>query len=471
MRTAAFVLFLLHVLCVSAPAAQELTSNDFAYGFLLEARENGAVYSLPVPNEVYRTARRADLGDIRVFNSAGEAVPHGLRTLETPAEKTQDAHAVPYFPLFEKDAAAGDNMSLSVRRNEDGTIIAIDSNQARLQTAEQPSGFLLDLGEKRGDVGSLEFSWQADRAHGSAAVTVQQSPDLQRWWTLVDKATLVDLQYAGNRVEQRKIELPYASERYLKITWLQPQTPLALTGVTALSRPLVSRQNMQWVSLYNGAKSTINDNLAIDFTSEYRLPVRSVRLQFPEMNSMVSAVVQSRADQKGSWREQCRGVFYLLEVGGERLQSEPCSFAPSNDRLWRLLVTDDGAGLTGNSRTVTLDLGWQSDELLFLARGTGPFILAYGSGKLENGPTATRSDMVLTAVHQQQGSQFVQTATLGRNLELGGQRALVPPPPPKPWKTWLLWTVLIAGVIGMAAMAMSLMKDLRKKDEGGGEEA
>lgn len=460
------VLLVLCGCCGAALAAEEPHSNDFAYGYSLKVPENGAVYSLPLPSEVYRKVRRADLGDIRVFNSAGEAVPHAFRQLEAAEETTRTSVDVPYFPLYEKDEATGDNMSLVVRRDADGTIIDIDSNRPALAQGDaQPTGYLLDLGDTPHAAGHLEVYWQSDTRQTSSSVTVEQSPDLQRWWSLAPKTTLVDLEYEGNRVEQRKIMLTQRTERYLKILWQQPSQALTFTRVVAVSKPLVSRQNLQWVTLYNGEKVKINSSTAIDFSSEYRLPVHSARLQFPEQNSIVSASLQSRAGDDEQWREQCSGVFYSLEMAGERLQSEPCSFRATTDRLWRLVVLDDGAGLSGGNRQVNLDLGWLSDELLFLARGTGPYLLAYGNGRLENTRDLQRTDMVLTAIQQQQSGKIVQTATLGKHLELGGEEALLEPPPPKPWKTWLLWAVLVTGVIAMAMMAASLLKDLRRKEE------
>lgn len=470
MRMFAAVPLVLCAMIASAPAAEELTSRDFAYGYMLKVRQQGAVYSLPLPNEVYRKVRRADLGDIRIFNSAGETVPHVIRQLESADEKARLTVEVPFFPLLENGSGGTDNISLSVRRDADGTIIDIDSSRVGSEDNTQPTGYLLDLGEQRTEIENLEIFWHADTEHASSSVMVHQSSDLQRWQPLVYKTTLVDLEYEGNRVEQRKIRLPRRPERYLKISWLPPSPALRFSRVTAVSRPLVSRQNMQWVSLYNGESVQVNGYTGIDFSSNYRLPVRSVRLQFPEENSIISASVQSRVDTDDTWRERCSGVFYLLSMNGQRLQSEPCSFGTTTDRLWRLVVLDDGAGLAGGNRKVMLDLGWQSDELLFLARGTAPYLLAYGSGKLENRELSQRSDMILTALQQQQGGAIVQLATLGKHLELGGESILRPPPPPKPWKTWLLWGVLVAGVAVMGLMAFSLFRELRNTEHDTAEE-
>jgi len=55
------------------------TREDFAQGFDLEFRPTGAVHSLLLPEKIYTTVVHPDLADLRVFNGAGNAVPHLLR--------------------------------------------------------------------------------------------------------------------------------------------------------------------------------------------------------------------------------------------------------------------------------------------------------------------------------------------------------------------------------------------------------
>ena len=61
--------------------AEEITTRDFAAGYYLETSGNNAVYSLELPEDVYHTVKSAELKDVRVFNSAGEVVPHELRSV------------------------------------------------------------------------------------------------------------------------------------------------------------------------------------------------------------------------------------------------------------------------------------------------------------------------------------------------------------------------------------------------------
>ncbi|EMD9443533.1 DUF3999 family protein, partial [Burkholderia cepacia] len=49
-----------------------------AQRFSLDLDGTAAYYQLTVPQPVYAASRRDDLGDVRIFNGAGEPVPYSL---------------------------------------------------------------------------------------------------------------------------------------------------------------------------------------------------------------------------------------------------------------------------------------------------------------------------------------------------------------------------------------------------------
>ncbi len=51
--------------------AAEDRMEDYAYGLPIETRVAAPLYEIVVPIHVYQTAKRTDLGDLRVFNAAG----------------------------------------------------------------------------------------------------------------------------------------------------------------------------------------------------------------------------------------------------------------------------------------------------------------------------------------------------------------------------------------------------------------
>ncbi|MET0733927.1 MAG: DUF3999 family protein, partial [Casimicrobiaceae bacterium] len=58
-----------------ALAAQAQSPADFAWRLPLSTTRDGAFFRVDVPPSLYEGAVRADLGDVRVFNGEGAAVP------------------------------------------------------------------------------------------------------------------------------------------------------------------------------------------------------------------------------------------------------------------------------------------------------------------------------------------------------------------------------------------------------------
>ena len=441
--------------------AEEITSEDFAAGYYLEVDNSGAVYSLVLPADVYQTVRRADLGDVRIFNGSGDTVPHGFRAVETEKRELQGKEGVPFFPLYKaKQPEKQASLSLQVNRNSAGTIVNITSEEGAGSVGGEINGYLLDLSGLKHVTNELELRWQKESDSSVFTVSFEQSSDLVRWMPLVSRATLVDLQYGGQRVEKRTVSLPRRPLNYLKLTWRQAGQPLRLTGVTSFSKVIKSRQKHQWVSLNNGKVLEKEGKFVIDYEARYRLPANSAQIRFPEINVLSRISVQSRLDEEREWQTRCEKVFYNLNLEGASLQSEPCTFKSTGDTLWRLVVQQDGSGLQTGDSPLNLELGWIPEELLFVGRGAPPFLLAFGSGKLEQQQNKTDDGMILQAIKAEPLKQMIKKATLGNRISLGGDLALKPPPTRIAWKKWLLWMVLVLGVGLLAFMARSLIKEM-----------
>ena len=447
--------------------AADPTTDDFAAGYYLEVENGGPMYVVQLPEDVYRTVRRSDLGDIRVFNGTGESVPHSLRAVEDDPQTVSQKDNVPFFPLLEGSLPAGQaDLALHVTRDNSGTIVDIESAPIADSATSRISGYLLDLSGVPKVTRELEFFWQKSQESSMFAVSIQQSNDLERWTSLVGRAALVDLQYAGQTVERRTVQLPHAPMKYLKLTWQESGQPLELTAVAGYSRVIASRQERQWVDLSidpsNGVVQITDDRVAIDFNGNYHLPATSAQLRFPETNSIARVALQSRANDKAGWITRCEQVFYFLNLDNTGLRNEPCTFQPTSDPLWRLAVREDGAGLRSSNRTPTLQLGWSPNELVFLGRGARPFLLAFGSGRLADHKNSD-GEMIFQAMRTESDNRITSRAKLGKRVTLGGDPALQPPAPARPWKKWLLWTVLVLGVCLLAAMARNLIGEMKKE--------
>jgi len=450
---------LLVSLLPSSLSAGDVVREDFAYGVELLTSGEGAIHALIVPDDVYLTVRRQGLGDIRVVNAAGEVLPHAVRTPAEDDRTDRSQRKVAFFPLTAKAGGAGrEDLTLVVRRSENGLIAGIAT--ATSGGEDRQPAYLFDLGKDHFAAAAIEMRWK-NPTLPLTTVSLFDSADLVHWRPVVESSVLADLEYRGNRVMKRDLALPAATGRYLKMIGRGREELPELTEVVAVSAGPAADRGKRWVALRPDGIEREGSVIVVDYRGDYRLPTDGVRLGFAETNSMIRAAVQSRPDSRSPWITRCTGVFYSLRVEGAEIASNTCSFAATADSWWRLQILEDGAGIEGQERAPTLELGWKPAELLFVVRGAGPYMLLYGSGRVAGSGEAHDSHMLLDAVNGGDKPP-VRSAAVGGRVELGGVKALQIPPQPLPWRRWLLWAVLAVGIALLAAMVRHLWLDMRR---------
>jgi hypothetical protein len=171
----------------------------------------------------------------------------------------------------------------------------------------------------------------------------------------------------------------------------------------------------------------------------------------------VRVTLHSRNDGKAPWTERWSGEVYRIVTDTERRESPPAHFAATTDRYWRLRIANDPQLY----RETLLELGYRPARLRFLAQGSSPFTLAYGSRRAEIAP-ANGCDALLADVGANERAKLVSEGVVGPARSLGGEDALRPVPRETPARLVVLWSVLIIGVGVLVAMALALLKRVRK---------
>ena len=87
------------LLLASSAFAAAPRPDDYAQGIEMEGYTGRPLAEALLPDEVYRTITRADLGDVRVFNADGVAVPHAFCTSSATSEPTITQEPLPVFDL------------------------------------------------------------------------------------------------------------------------------------------------------------------------------------------------------------------------------------------------------------------------------------------------------------------------------------------------------------------------------------
>jgi hypothetical protein len=439
-------------------AEAAIVPADFARGYSLELDGKGAIYTVELPEELYRTVIRSDLGDVRIFNGKGEIVPHSITAIRQ--DTVEERRQVPFFPLNEHKEYGDGDLAVQVKRNSDGAILEVRTGGGR-HGDTRLSGYLLDVSAFVAAVTELSFSWDEITTGAVVHLSIAGSNDLDHWQVRVPQATLVDLKYNGQRVRQNTVALPGIREKYLRLQWLGADTGMHLHSVGGLAEKADKKGVLHWLPYISGSQVETHERGEILYDLAYHIAPSALRLRFPEENALAQLEISSRTSDGQKWHARCRKTFFHLRVEDLLLEDMECTFPATNDRQWRIEVVEDGAGL-GPDRKPAVSFAYLPHELSFIARGEPPFIMAFGSGSVGAGKQGGTTDILKLADSKEQVDFLVRRAKLGRQLVLGGDAALAPPPAPLPWRSWILWLVLVAGVGALAIMVRSLLKAMRE---------
>ena len=429
--------------------------EDFAYGFSVESEARGALWQLDLPDAVYRTVTRADLGDLRVFNRSGEVVPHVLHLPDPEPGQTPSPAPIPFFPLYSRDEEDPAGQRLRIITNDRGTIVDTISMADQPGQPERIMAYLLDTSDLEHTPDRLTLAWELPEKPGFAAsVAVASSDDLSRWSTLVQEVTLADLQSGDALLAHNEIDLPAHRARYLRITWPAALREITLTGVLA-SFPLPGKPPQhRWLEVTGAPEK--DDPLAFGFDAGGHWPADMARMNFASSNLVLHATLLSRPAGGSEWQKRHSGIFYTLEHEGTGLKSEPARFKSTSDRYWRFRIADRERQLTG--QPPSLELGWLPHVLTFVAQGEPPYTVAFGSAVMA--AAARPVDTLLRSIDEEQEKGLIVPAQASSMISLGGVEKLQPPAAPFPWRTLVLWTVLLSGLAMLAWMVRRLVRQM-----------
>ena len=422
--------------------AAELHPEDFAYGMRIETRGTGTAYRLTIPVEVFMKATHEDLRDVRVFNARGESVPYELRQAAVNPTARPPGPSLPLFPLHAEARASLNGVRVTI--HSQGTAVDLQTAGA----AADPhviTRYVIDAREIAEPLSGLQLHWADGAPEFSGSVRIESSDDFGAWRVIEGAAPVIHLFSGGSELIHNLLEFPSTKAKFWRLTWVGKTAPFELTSVTAeiaLSQPLAPQSTVT----ASGSRITSKENeLAFDLGA--KLPVTQVNLLLPESNSVLKIELLSRARTTDSWRSVSQGQFYRVSTRSSDRNNEPIRIATNADRFWLARQTQP----TGQIGDVKLQATWDSMDLLFLAQGSGPFVLAYGNASAS--PSGVALEPLIKGVN-------VVPAETGPSYVLGGGERLRSPTTIVPWRTAALWSALGLGVLVLAWMAYRLSREL-----------
>ncbi|MGF6459985.1 DUF3999 domain-containing protein [Pseudomonas frederiksbergensis] len=436
------------VLGVTLSAGAQEQPADFAAQVPLSVSGEGPWYRLELPLGVQLKARQTDLSDLRVFNAAGEPQAYALAREPAQTRENRTLHDVKWFPLYNSAEATERAPSVRVQSNTNGTLIEVQPSSQLEAGEEELRGWLLDASRIKAPLQQLILDWTSDR-DGFQRFSIEASDDLQHWQSW-GEGQVARLTFADERVEQHEVGLPGQSARYLRLLWSSPQSAPALTSAQLEStNPRTLPLPLVWSQPLAGTSVKAGEYI---WQLPMGLNVQRLQIELNQPNSLAPVTLSGRRETSLPWQTLTSGLLYRLTQNGQDVVQNELQLPGQTVQQLKLTVDERGGGLGAEAPTVRFAV--RSTQLVFLARGAGPYTLALGSA------TVKAASLPLSTLIPDYSA--AKLAALGKATVEDGvvvtPAATVPAVADTNWKKFGLWAVLLLSVLFLGAMAFSLLR-------------
>ena len=448
-----------YVLAVLALSARAEGPAEFAATLPLAAQGSEALQRVELPVAVYANAQFADLRDVRIFNAANELVPYALIGDAPPPPAAAESFSPPVFPVWGVPGKRIDQLDVRIEQREDGTVASIKTMGApplKANAPRHPINYIIDASAVTLPIAVMRPQWQAVPENYIGNARIEASDDLKSWRTLVSDATLVYLVQGQTRLAQDRILLPPTKAKYFRVTF-GASAPLLVD--MQMDAPALRGEPRRQAVHVGGRPGEKPNEILYDLG--VRAPVDRVRIDVRQTNALAPVRLESRPDARGEWRPVTTSIAYRLVRDAREMASPEVPIALNTAREWRLVVDPASGGL--GTPPPELEASWPVRNLVFLARGAGPFTLAVGK---KDAAAAAMPIASLIPGYREQSETSLPAASVG------DLRMAPPPAPPllpavlgeQDPKKMGLWAALLVGVALLAAMAWRLSRQMQAKD-------
>ncbi len=444
-------LIVLIAFATSLAAAQE--AADFRSSAPVTVSGRDPLNRLTLPSEVYRDAR-PDLSDLRVFNANGEALPVAFAGDPEALREAPPTIELPLFPVAPPPPGfPADNLDVMVKSDRGGTIISVQGRAHGKSTPSRPSAWLVDATKMEQPVSALIVDWEVGPGTQVVRVSVEASDDLRSWRHVASRAALLRLEQGGQVLSQPRVETGSLKAKYLRITG-EPAA-FALRSVRAQPGDVVSPipRSVKRVTATAGTKP---GEYVVDLGA--RLPVTGLRVMPAEPNTIAPFTIETRDAHTGPGRRVASATFYRLTREGAELESPPLEIAPTAARYWVMRLDPRSPGI--GASMPALEVQWRPAQLVFVARGPGPYSLAFGDAQAKRAFLAVSE---LIPGYERRAELKLPEAAVGPVATRGEdpmRRMLGEMSPRKA----ALWAVLVLAVAALGFMAWRLRGQMRAQE-------
>ena len=447
-----------------ANASAADTPEDFAYALPVEAVGSDALYRVVIPPAVYQGVAYADLRDVRVFNGADEVVPHAFRPLRAE-HKAPETIALPFFALRGTRGTQAADLDIALESNNGQVSLRVKSRD-QVTDGSDLLGYLVDLSSHKEKFSKLILDWESQPGGYIGSINIEASADLKNWSQMVRNAPLMSLSQSGQQLERKDIPLRSnvslrsndslrgGRYKYLRLTWPEQSETVELTSL--LAQPVDKRAPLDRASKQFSADD--DSGKQGDYMADVGgpFPIDRLTIRLPQDNSVAPIRVYSRATPDVEWRRVAVTTAYRLRQDGQVIENPTLSIPPHAQRYWLFRVDQQGGGI--GEGAIGVEAGWLAHEIIFAARGTKPFRLAFGNSRAQRNALPVKTLVPNWGTDTAPG---IALANTGSSETLAGPSAIKKRIDPKKAG---LWIALLTGVSVLGVMAWRIARQMNQDE-------
>jgi hypothetical protein len=428
---------------------------EFAWRAPVEVPAGAGLVRAELPASALVRIQTARAHDVRVFNSAGEAVPFAwvgpAQAEAAPEQKTSPFSAMPLYTLPAGTRKPPGGVQVHVGGSQP-VWVRVDGaapDAAASPDARPVHAVLFDTRSLAKPFGAIDLDATVP-PNTPVAVTVSTSRDLAQWTAAPVRGRIY--RFDGERAPSNMrlaFEQPVEIEgRYLRVDWGN-QAGVAVKGMTGVIAASAAQPRRVRAPLPPPREVSPD---AIEIATGFSTPLAGIALSTPRENTLLPVRVLGRNDDSQFWVILGQTVVYRLNTG-EAMSNPPLDLHGASVRQLRIVSTN---GAPIGPVQVHAEAEFAPRQLVFVTSGAPPFTLAAGRERAEAAalPSATLTGML--------GAKKVE--------DLPQARIGAPVETPAPQPGWLggwanrrtvLWAVLLGGVAMLAGVAWSLMRQMK----------
>jgi len=454
-------LFAVNFACAEASPVhlQKITVDDFVYEATL-SNATSSLRQVALPLSIYENIARKDHGDLRVFNSDNQIVPHQFIRVNTV--DTQQQHDLKFYPFSKEQAANPNNVRVVISQTMGKQHLEINQQLNGSKTTNFPKVqneyqyIILNEVEGSKDKRALckiKLDWVQTKPNMILPLRLESSDDLQKWYNLSRTLNVSKLDFSGSQIVNKEVKFPCTTQQYLRLTWLKPEQRNHLNKVYGI----YAQQGKQTIETAVLSKPHYDANGHLLFENGLNIALSSMAFVSLQDNLLIKGRLFSRNNESDSWRFRQNILQYRLSIADAKLNSKPFSLPQNSDRYWRLELVNEGQ-LSAN-QLPEIQGRWQQEKLVYLAQGKGPFKLAYGNPIVKPANNTGLSQLIQSVNDSGTAFEQVEVSNPHKARELAKIEKEIP------WEKIGLWALLLIGTAVLGYMALSLYRQMGENKE------